>query len=297
VFEEAQYFAPVVEDPDGAVRVQLGDSHPGVHDEDYRRRRDEIAAAALRWRPGDPVPRVTYTDAEDAVWREVSRELAVRHEQYACAEYLQARELIALPTDRVPQLDEVSVTLQPLTGFRYIPAAGLVPLRDFYGSLADRVFHSTQYIRHHSVPFYTPEPDIIHEVLGHATALASSRFADLYEVAGHAARRVESSDALEFVSRVFWFTLEFGVVHEAGELKAYGAGILSSFGEIEEFRDMDIRPLDIPAMAATDYDITQYQTVLFAAQSFTQVEDVVGGFFATADDDSIAALSAGTRSA
>jgi phenylalanine-4-hydroxylase len=165
-----------------------------------------------------------------------------------------------------------------------------VPLRDFYGTLADSRFHSTQYIRHHSVPLYTPEPDVVHEVIGHANALANERFAALYRLAGEAARRVESGEALEFVSKIFWFTMEFGVMAEDGEPKAYGAGILSSYGEIEEFRGMDIRPLDLTAMGTMTYDITKYQDVLFQAESMDHLEDVVGGFWASCDDDSIAAL-------
>ena len=113
---------------------------------------------------------------------------------------------------------------------------GLVPTRTFYGSLAERRFLSTQYVRHPSVPLYTPEPDIVHEVIGHANMLASPVFADLYELAGQASRRAESPEALEFFSRVFWFSVEFGVVWEGGELRTYGAGILSSFGELDAFR-------------------------------------------------------------
>ena len=88
------------------------------------------------------------------------------------------------PTDRIPQLDEVSATLHGLTGFRYVAAPGLVELREFYSSLGDRVFHSTQYVRHPSQPLYTPEPDVIHEVLGHGNQLASPRFAAVTRAAG-----------------------------------------------------------------------------------------------------------------
>ncbi|MGI5491818.1 phenylalanine 4-monooxygenase [Microtetraspora malaysiensis] len=292
MFEEAQYFAPVAKREDGSVTVELASSHPGFADAVYRERRNAIAALALNYQPGDPVPHAEYTEEEHQVWALVSRELAAKHQRYAIREFLDATERLGLPKDHIPQLQEVSDRLYPLTGFRYIPAAGLVPLREFYGVLADGYFHSTQYIRHHSVPFYTPEPDIIHEVIGHANTLASDRFAELYRVAGRAARRVESEDALQFVSKVFWFTLEFGVMREASELKAYGAGILSSYGEIEEFRGMDIRPLDLKAMGTTEYDITKYQDVLFEAMSFDQLEDVVGSFWATCDDDSIARLVA-----
>src|SRR3954454_4465070 len=101
-----------------------------------------------------------------------------------------------VPQSRIPQLVEVNELLSPLTGFRYVPAAGLVPLLQFYGSLADGVFHSTQYLRHHSSPLYTPEPDVIHEVIGHGNCLANDRFAALYRAAGGAARRVTTRDHL-----------------------------------------------------------------------------------------------------
>ncbi|MFT4008747.1 MAG: phenylalanine 4-monooxygenase [Nocardioidaceae bacterium] len=290
MFDEGQYFAPLSTKDDGSLTVHLGAGHPGLDDPVYRQRRDLIATAADRWRPGEPVPTIDYTDEEHEVWRIVSEDLLVKHEEYACREYLDGKAAFDLPTDRVPQLEELSAKLAPLTGFRYRPAAGVVPLRDFYGTLADREFWATQYVRHHSVPLYTPEPDVLHEVVGHGNTLADRRFTRLYEAAGNAARRVRGEDALRFVSKVFWFTLEFGVVYEGDQLKAYGAGILSSPGEIEEFRGMTIRPLDITAMGTTDYDITHYQEVLFAAKSWSQIEDVVGGFWSGCTDDSIAAL-------
>ncbi|MFF4993215.1 phenylalanine 4-monooxygenase [Streptosporangium saharense] len=295
MFEEAQYFAPVATRDDGTVEVELAASHPGFADPVYRARRNAIAALAVDYVPGTPIPTAEYTPQEHEVWALVSRELATKHRVYATAEYLDAVERLGLPSDRIPQLQEVSELLYPLTGFRYIPAAGLVPLREFYGVLADGFFHSTQYIRHHSTPLYTPEPDVVHEVIGHANSLASDRYARLYRVAGEAARRVESDAALEFVSKVFWFTLEFGVMTDQGELRAYGAGILSSYGEIEEFRGMDVRPLDIARMGTTHYDITKYQDVLFRADSLDHLEDVVGGFWATCDDESIARLVADAR--
>jgi phenylalanine-4-hydroxylase len=290
MFEEAQYFAPVVDDGDGVLHVQLGKGHPGFADPVYRERRDALATLAAHWRPGDPTPHADYTDDEHEVWRAVCAALDGKHRSHACVEFLAGKERLGLPSAHVPQLEEVSDLLEPLTGFRYQPAAGLVPLREFYGSLADKHFWSTQYVRHHSVPLYTPEPDVLHEVVGHGNTLANDRYAALYESAGRAARRLETEEALQFVSKVFWFTLEFGVVHESDGLKAYGAGILSSTGEIEEFRGMDIQPLDLRAMGTTDYDITVYQDLLYAASSFTQVEDVVGAFWDTCDDDSVAAL-------
>lgn len=290
MFEEAQLYSPVTTADDGSVTVHLGDDHPGVNDAAYRARRNEIAAAALAWTPGAPPPRIDYTDVEHEVWRTVREHIDPLHEKYACRAFCDAVAALDLPRDHVPQLDEVTAGLQPLTGFSYVPAAGIVPLEEFYGSLADGVFHSTQYLRHHGVPLYTPEPDLIHEVIGHGNLLADPQVAEVNRLAGAAARRMETKPGLQMVADVFWFTIEFGVLHEDDELKAYGAGILSSYGEIEEFRHMEIRPLDFAAMATIDYDITHYQPVLFAADSFAHMVDVVGGFFAGCDDDTPARL-------
>jgi phenylalanine-4-hydroxylase len=290
MFEEAQLYAPVTEGPDG-VKVHLADDHPGADDPDYRRRRNEIAAAALAWTPGAPIPRVEYTEAEHEIWRTVSRELAPKHERLACRAFREAKAKLALPTDRVPQLDEVSAGLEPLTGFSFHPAAGLVPLDEFYGSLADRVFHSTQYLRHPSAPLYTPEPDIVHEVIGHGNLLADPGIAEVKRLAGEAARRCETSEGLQYVADIFWFTLEFGVIWEDGQLRCYGAGLLSSYGEIEEFRGADVRPLDFHEMATLEYDITHYQPILFACDGMGELTDRVGGFFAEFDDDTPARLA------
>jgi len=290
MFEEGQLYSPVTQSEDGAVVVHLGADHPGFNDPVYRGRRNEIAAGALAWESGAPVRRVAYTEAENEVWRLVSAELAVKHERYAVGEFNEAKAAVGLPEDHVPQLDEVSERLRPLTGFAYHPAPGLVDLRRFYGALGERVFHSTQYVRHPSQPLYTPEPDIIHEVIGHGNMLGSPRFAALKRAAGAAVARLESDAAVQAIADVFWFTIEFGVMYEHGELRAYGAGLLSSYGEIEEFRGADLRPLDLLEMGTLEYDITHYQPVLFCADGMGELEDVVGGFFRAFDDDTPARL-------
>jgi phenylalanine-4-hydroxylase len=271
--------------PTRAADLHLPEDHPGFSDQDYRRRRAAIGEACASYEPGGRIPDVHYTPEEDEVWHIVSTELAAKHRRYACSAYLDAAERLVLPAQRVPQLSEVEERLRALTEFSLTPVAGLVPTRQFYGALAERVFHSTQYIRHHSVPFYTPEPDIVHEIIGHANMLAGAEFADLYVAAGQASLRALSDESLEFFSKVFWFTLEFGVVHESGELRAYGAGLLSSYGEIEVFRDAEIRPFEITAMGTLDYDITQYQPVLFAAESFDQMIGELGEFFRSYDEE------------
>jgi len=261
------------------VSFELPADHPGFSDPAYRTRRAAIAEVGRRHRRGEPIADVEYTPDEDEVWRIVSHELRRKHARYAVAAYRDGARAVTLPTERVPQLREVDARVHGLTGFHIEPVPGLVPTREFYGALAERTFLSTQYIRHHSVPFYTPEPDIVHEIIGHANMLGNPVFADLYEAAGRASLRATGDEALERFSKVFWFTLEFGVAWEDGELRAYGAGLLSSYGEIEEFRSAEIRPWDLDRMGGQDYDITRYQPILFAAESFDRMVDDLGAWF------------------
>jgi phenylalanine-4-hydroxylase len=279
-------YSPVRRRADGSVSVELGASHPGFADPAYRARRDSIAALAVGHEPGEPIPTVEYTDEEHEVWRIVSAELATKHQQYASRSFLEGEEALGLPRDHIPQLHDVTAQLAPCSGFHYEPIAGLAPLREFYGSFADDVFFSTQYIRHASSPLYTPEPDIVHEVIGHANQLADPEVARLYRKVAAAVHRVESDEALRVLSRVFWFTFEFGTVYERGELKTYGAGILSSYGELDAFRAAEIRPLDFAEMAHVEYDITKYQPVLFAGRSMTEVVDRLDEFLIEFSDDS-----------
>lgn len=283
-------YSPVRKGPGGKVTVELAVDHPGVTDPAYRARRDQLAALAAEWAPGQPVPTPDYTDEEHSVWAEVSSALEELHERHACTAFLEGKESLGLPRDRVPQLSEVSGLLEPIAGFRYHPVAGLAPLRDFYGSLAEGVFWSTQYLRHPSVPLYTPEPDVIHEVIGHANQLAAPRYADLYRMVGAAVERTESEHALRFLSHVFWYTMEFGVVYEGSELKAFGAGILSSVGETAAFSEADVRPVDFLAMGNGLYDITRFQPVIYAWSSEGELAEGLGRFLESYDDSTPARL-------
>lgn len=258
---------------------ELPADHPGFSDPAYRTRRGHIAALGAAYRPGDPIPVVEYTAEEDEVWRTVSRQLARQHQAHACREYLHGAARLILPTEQVPQLSEVDAHVHTLTGFHIRPVPGLVPTRDFYGALAERTFLSTQYVRHHSVPFYTPEPDLVHEIIGHANTLAVDTLADLYMEAGRASARTTSADAMEFFSKVFWFTLEFGILFEDGLLKAYGAGLLSSYGELDTYLNAEVRAWNLLEMGTRPYDITRYQPVLYASPSFEQMVADLGEFF------------------
>ena len=278
-------YSPVTTAEDGTAHVELSADHPGVSDPAYRARRDALASLAAGWQPGEPVPFPGYTEEEHDVWRIVSSELEGLHEKYASEAFLEGKDALELPTDHIPHLDEVSGGLEPIVDFRYQPIAGLAPVRDFYGSFANGVFWSTQYVRHPSVPLYTPEPDIIHEVIGHANQIADPAFAHIYRLVGEAVERTKNEEALRFLSQVFWFTMEFGVVEEDGDLRAYGAGILSSVGETKNFQDATVRPVDLVEMGTVDYDITHFQPLIYGFSSPAELEDVLTDFFGRFDDD------------
>ncbi|HEX6729979.1 MAG TPA: phenylalanine 4-monooxygenase [Pyrinomonadaceae bacterium] len=257
--------------PDRHSIVQLDPDHPGFRDGEYRARRNEIAQMAMTYSPGDSIPDAPYTEEEHGVWQTIWQALEPAHRAHACAEYLKCLELLGFNSNRIPQIGEVSRKVEAISGFRLEPVAGLVEPRVFLESLANGVFLSTQYIRHHSTPLYTPEPDVAHEIIGHAVTLASTRFAELNRLFGQAVNRTVREEELERLARIYWFTIEFGVLRENGEVKAYGTGLLSSAGELEEMHKAELRPLDLAAAAKHDYDPTHYQSVLFCADSFDEM--------------------------
>ena len=248
--------------------VQLDPDHPGFRDQEYRRRRNQIAQIAMNYHPGDPIPDAPYTTEEHQVWSAIWQALKPAHRLHACAEYNAGLKKLDFAPDRIPQLREVNEKVRAISGFRLEPVAGLVQPRVFLENLADGVFLCTQYIRHHSTPLYTPEPDVVHEIVGHGVTLASERLAELNRLFGQAVKRTTSAEALEKLSRVYWFTIEFGVLREDGKVKAYGTGLLSSAGELEEMRAAELRPFDLKAASRQDYDPTHFQPVLFCAESF-----------------------------
>ena len=258
--------------------VQLSPDHPGFRDPAYRARRNRTAQLALSYQPGEELPEAPYTPEEHQVWRAVWDALEPAHRAHACAEYQASVQRLAFAPDRIPQLREVNEKVQAISGFRLEPVAGLVEPRVFLESLASGTFLCTQYIRHHSTPLYTPEPDVVHEIVGHAVTLASTRLAELNRLFGKAVKRTSSLEALNRLSRVYWFTIEFGVLRENGSLKAYGTGLLSSAGELEAMHNAELRPLDLEAASRHEYDPTHYQPVLFCADSFETMYDSLHEF-------------------
>eukprot|EP00128_Syssomonas_multiformis_P012028 Colp12_sorted_trinity150504_noHs@31123 len=269
---------------------ELEADHPGFADEAYRKRRTDIVLNARNYKSGDALPHVDYTPEEKETWGVVFRKLTALYPSHACKEFNRILPLLTANCgyndSNIPQIADVSRFLKDCTGFTLRPVGGLLTSRDFLNGLAFRVFHSTQYIRHHSKPLYTPEPDVCHELLGHAPLFADPDFADFSQEIGLASLGA-TDDEIAKLSTLYWFTVEFGLCMEDGKPKAYGAGLLSSFGELEycvkskEEGGPEHKPFNPLETAVTPYPITSYQPLYFVANSFHDAKEKLKAFTAT----------------
>jgi phenylalanine-4-hydroxylase len=253
---------------------QLHLEHPGANDVEYRQRRDFIASLAKRFRETGEITDVDYDEREQNVWRIVATRLEELQQKHASKLYLEAKRKLGISNQRIPQLSELNRKLGELSRFRLAPIEGLVETRGFLSWLSWRTMLCTQYIRHHSRPEYTPEPDIVHEAIGHIPMFANPDFADFSQFIGHGAR-IATDRQLEELGRLYWFTVEFGLIEEAGEIKAFGAGLLSSFGELENaFTDkVERRPFDLQTVVNTPYDYSDMQPILYVIPSYTYLKN------------------------
>ena len=264
---------------------QLDLDHPGASDDEYRTRRDYIADLAKKFRETGVITDVDYTEEEQNIWRFVANRLEELQAGKASKFYLQAKKDLGISNERIPQLTEMSRRLKELSGFRLAPIEGLVETRAFLSWLSWRTMLSTQYIRHHSRPEYTPEPDIVHESIGHIPMFTNRNFADFSQFIGHGAR-IATDKQLEELGRLYWFTVEFGMIEEDGEIKAYGAGLLSSFGELENaFTDkVERRPFDLEQVINTDYDYSEMQPILYVITSYAELKEATRKYIESFQD-------------
>jgi phenylalanine-4-hydroxylase len=267
--------------PDPDV-LELEPVHPGIGDAAYVARRQELFALCRRHRLerlGPPL--VAYTPEEERIWREVSPKLDELHQRYASRIYLQAKRDLGISASEIPQLRTLSGQLQEMSGMHLVPAEGPIAYRIFYAYIAERGFPCTQFIRHGSKPEFTPEPDMIHDCLGHVPPLVNPDYAELLTMIGKAAMRASSGDHVLALKRLSWFSIEFGLIEEAGDTRIFGAGILSSTGEIPFSLSANVerRPFATREVIETDYDWSKMQELLFVIPSFAflrrEVADLV----------------------
>ncbi|MCB9798989.1 phenylalanine 4-monooxygenase [Candidatus Nomurabacteria bacterium] len=255
--------------------------HPGAHDKAYRKRREMIAGLAKEFRGNiDTIPKLVYLDQEHTVWYRVNAELESLHHTLACQEYLDMREKIHLPLDHIPQMQDLSKRIFEITQFSLMPIEGLVDSRSFLGHLADGKMFCTQYIRHPSKPEFTPEPDVIHEFVGHVPMFASDIIVEITKLIGK--KSLSATDRqLQMLERIYWFTLEYGVIEENGKHKAYGAGFLGGIEEISKLQTGKalVEPFDIKKIVETDFNYSFLQPRYFSIQSFRELYQELERFF------------------
>ncbi|HEX6747834.1 MAG TPA: phenylalanine 4-monooxygenase [Longimicrobium sp.] len=187
--------------------------------------------------------------------------------------FLDGAEAIGLRADRVPDLAEVNRRLGVRTGWNAVPVKGFIPAREFFACLANRRFPTTVIVRPREQLEYLPEPDIFHDVFGHVPLHADPVFADFLQRFGAVAARAESDEDVAKMARLFWFTVEFGLVREPGAVKLYGSGLISSAGDAANALGpgCDRRPFSLDAVFAQEFEIDRFQDVLFVVDSFEQL--------------------------
>ncbi len=234
---------------------------------------------------------IHYTDEENAIWHELITRQRKIIKGRACNEYLEALDRLELPSDRVPQCEDVSRVMRDRTGWEVVPVPALINFDKFFRLLADKKFPAASFIRSREELDYLQEPDIFHEIFGHTPHLTDTRFAAFTHAYGKAGLAASKEDRA-MLARLYWFTVEFGLVHRPDEgLRAYGAGIVSSMGETPYALESDIpqrRPFDPVDALRTPYRIDIFQTVYFVINSFDDL-------FSLAQQDLIALIKEARR--
>jgi phenylalanine-4-hydroxylase len=272
--------------PPDVTELELEPGHPGLGDAEYIRRRKELFAVCRRHRLEElGPPRINYTTEETRIWREVTPLLDELHVQHASQLYLDAKRALAITRDEIPQLRDLSERLRGETNMHLVPAEGALPYRTFYQYIGNRGFPVTQFLRHGSHPEFTPEPDMIHDCLGHVPPLMNQDYAELLTLIGKAVSATTDGEQVLALKRFSWFSIEFGLIEEAGTIKVFGAGILSSTGEIPNSLfapEVARRPFVTDVVIHTDYDPSRMQDQLFIAPSLPflrrELEDLVRRF-------------------
>lgn len=216
---------------------------------------------------------IHYTAEEDAVWRDLIHAQLEIVKGRACDEFIQGLEWLDLPTDRVPQPDEVSRVLREHTGWEVAPVPALINFDRFFKLLSEKKFPAASFIRTREEMKYLQEPDIFHEIFGHCAMLTHPGFADFTENYGKAGVHASKEDRV-MLARLYWFTVEFGLIRQHGGMRICGGGINSSPGEAVyalESEEPDRRPFDAVDALRTPYRIDIYQTIYYVLENFDQM--------------------------
>jgi phenylalanine-4-hydroxylase len=212
-----------------------------------------------------------YSDEDQAVWRLLLERQSRLAREHACEEFLQGLRTLDIG-DSIPDFDSVNARLKPLTGWRIVGVPGLIPDAVFYDHLAHRRFPVTVWIRTRAELDYLVEPDLFHDFFGHVPLLSDPVFADYMQAYGQ--RGVEAGSKIDLLARLYWYTVEFGLIRTPKGMKAYGAGILSSAAEVKhalEDKDVERLPFEAITVMLRPYEIDKLQNTYFVLDDFHQL--------------------------
>ncbi len=222
-----------------------------------------------------------YTSEDHEVWQTIFDKRMAQLEHDGSRVFLRGAEAIALSRSHVPRVSDVNALLLPMSGWSSHPVPGYIPARCFFAFLAKRQFPTTITVRPKTKMDYLPEPDIIHDVFGHVPLHTDPSFAEFLQTYGRAALLTDDPVHTERLARLFWFTVEFGLIHEDGRLKLYGSGLISSEGEGHyalQSPKVDRRPFDLDRVCDTPFEIDHYQPILYVLDSFEQLADAMNRY-------------------
>lgn len=218
-----------------------------------------------------------YTDEQHRVWAELVGRVLPELEKHAAEEYLDGFGIIGLRQDRLPNLKAVSTRLEPRTGWNSTPVSGFLPAPAFFEMLAARRFPTTTWLRSRDSLEYTPEPDIFHDVFGHVPMHAHRVFADFLQRYGRVCAAIEEEAILERLGRLFWYTVEFGLIRQGSEIKVFGSGLISSHGECMNVigGHCAVRDFSLDDVLNTPVKVDELHKLLYAIHSFDQMYEAM----------------------
>ncbi len=218
-----------------------------------------------------------YTDEENATWAELFARQSKIITGRACEEFIMGLKILELPNDRIPQCYEVSKALQKVTGWSIAPVEALISFDHFFSLLANRQFPAATFIRRKEELNYLKEPDIFHEIFGHCPLLTNQAYADFTHTYGKLGLHATPAERI-LLARIFWFTVEFGLIQTKQGLRAYGGGILSSIEETVYCLESDApkrKPFDLNEILRTSYQINAIQPQYFVLENFDQLYQLI----------------------
>ena len=224
----------------------------------------------------------SYTDADHDTYRRLYERQSALLPGLACDAFIEALPSLGIK-DRIPRFEEINERLKPATGWEIVAVPGLIPERPFFDLLANRRFPVTDWIRKPEEFEYIVEPDVFHDLFGHVPLLFNPVFADYVQRYGAGGLKAHDLGAGELLSRLYWYTIEFGLIRQPDGLRAYGAGILSSSGELRHSVTSTTPQriaLDLVRCMRTRYKIDDYQATYFVIDSFEQLFDLTAPDFA-----------------